>query len=152
MIHPEKFAGAKEVFDRLGMPPLAVRGAAKKDVPEDLGYEAIDAGCAENWLRYIMNSSFVFTDSFHGTAFSIIFRRPFVAVLDLEPDGKGRISTLLKALGLEDRFYPDIPSALASGALEKPIDFDRVHAKLEEKRAESLEWLRNALQMRARTL
>ena len=144
MIHPSSFVRAKEVFDRIGIRPLGVKGAGAEDVP-DLGYEVIDAECVENWLRYIINSSFVFTDSFHGTVFSILFRKPFVTIIRSETSGKGRVSTLLKTVGLYDRMLTDVDAVLQSDVLERPIDFDSAHRLLAEKYAESMEWLRSSL-------
>ncbi|MBR6871061.1 MAG: Coenzyme F420 hydrogenase/dehydrogenase, beta subunit C-terminal domain [Candidatus Methanomethylophilaceae archaeon] len=144
MIHPSTFVNAKGVFDRLGMKPLAVKGATAEEVP-DLGYEVIDGECVENWIRYISNSSFVFTDSFHGTVFSILFRKPFVTIIKSEKDGKGRVSTLLKSVGLFDRMLPSVEEALTSDIFEKPIDFDAAHKLLAEKREESLDWVKKSL-------
>ena len=144
MIHPSSFVRAKEVFDRLGIQPLGVKGASAEELPE-LGYDVIDAECVENWMRYIANSSFVFTDSFHGTVFSILFRKPFVTIIRSEKDGKGRVSTLLKSVGLFDRMLPSVDDVLASDILERPIDFDAAHALLAKKREESLEWVRSSL-------
>ncbi len=144
MIHPSTFVGAKAVFDRLGMQPLGVKGASVEELP-DLGYDAIDAECVENWMRYISNASFVFTDSFHGTVFSILFRKPFVTIIRSERDGKGRVSTLLKSVGLFDRMMPSVDAVLQSDILEKPIDFDAAHKLLAEKRKESLDWVKSSL-------
>lgn len=35
----------------------------------------------ECWFKFIINSNFVITNSFHGVVFSIIFNKPFIAVL-----------------------------------------------------------------------
>ena len=32
----------------------------------------------EQWMRLMMDADFVYTDSFHGTCFSIIFHKPFI--------------------------------------------------------------------------
>jgi hypothetical protein len=51
------------------------------------------------WL--IDHSSGVVTSSFHGTAFSILFGKPFVTIPD--PPRPDRIKNLLQLFGLEDR-------------------------------------------------
>ncbi|MGM9581608.1 MAG: polysaccharide pyruvyl transferase family protein [Anaerovibrio sp.] len=61
----------------------------------------------EEWLWLIDNAKLMYTDSFHGTVFSILFRRPFV-VAERIGDGceskmTSRIDTLLEKFGLEDR-------------------------------------------------
>lgn len=63
------------------------------------------------FLNYIMNAAFVVTTSFHGTAFSIIFERPFYCI-HLDDESDSRSYSLLSYLGLSDRmisFY-DKPS------------------------------------------
>ena len=61
----------------------------------------------EEWLWLIDNARLMYTDSFHGTVFSILFRRPFV-VAERIGDGcvnkmTSRIDTLLGKFGLEAR-------------------------------------------------
>lgn len=48
------------------------------------------------------NASFVITTSFHGTAFSIIFNKPFYALVK-KGNRDDRIMSLLQLLGLKDR-------------------------------------------------
>ena len=58
------------------------------------------------WL--VHHAKAMFTDSFHGTVFSIIFHTPFLAFDRVESGGTGissRIETLLKMAGLEIRQF-----------------------------------------------
>nr|WP_256527611.1 polysaccharide pyruvyl transferase family protein [Levilactobacillus brevis] len=59
-----------------------------------------------DFLSLIDSASFVLTDSFHGVAFSIIFQRPFMVVdrIDKFKSMSTRISSILEAFGLSDRF------------------------------------------------
>ena len=63
--------------------------------------QCYDAGPAE-FLGWIKNASFVVTDSFHGTAFSIIFNRAFFSYIALEKSSV-RLKELLGKVGLENR-------------------------------------------------
>ena len=82
------------------------------------------------WLAKIAASDFVFTNSFHGTVFAILFHRPFVSILLC-----GRMSgmneralSLLKKFGLESRAaYADDTAAIET-ALAAPIDWEKVDA------------------------
>ncbi|MBQ9087895.1 MAG: polysaccharide pyruvyl transferase family protein [Lentisphaeria bacterium] len=56
----------------------------------------------EDWLSAIASAEYVITDSFHGTVFSIIFRRQFAAINNMER-GQERFTTLLENLHLLDR-------------------------------------------------
>ncbi len=61
------------------------------------------------WL--IHHAKAMFTDSFHGTVFSLIFHTPFVVFDRIESGGQGmssRIETLLRNTGLENRHYPEV--------------------------------------------
>lgn len=54
----------------------------------------------EQWLSYIKNAKFVITDSFHCTAFSIIFKKPFV-VVSTKGRGNARIDNILENFNLQ---------------------------------------------------
>lgn len=79
-----------------------------------------DASCRfaspEEWVNHIAHADFVVTSLFHGTAVSIAFRRPFVAVPSA---GRAfKIADLLDRIGLADR--------LVSGSERSSIDLDAV--------------------------
>lgn len=106
-----------------------------------------DAGPIE-FVNYIANAEMVATNSFHGMVFSLIFRKPFWVMKRFKDTDEGsmnnRITDFLREFGLEDRLLEDgeVPDA---ERLRRPIDYDRVGRILEQKRAESLQWLENAL-------
>jgi len=54
----------------------------------------------EKWLKAMMNADFIMTDSFHGTAFSIIFNKEF-SVINNAARGADRIASLLENLNIE---------------------------------------------------
>lgn len=58
----------------------------------------------EDFLSYIKYAKYVFTNSFHGTVLSIIFRQNFYYFGDYEKDP--RINNILSILGLESRAIP----------------------------------------------
>lgn len=60
-----------------------------------------DAGPAE-FIGWIEKASFVVTDSFHGTVFSLIFGREFFTFIALEKTS-ARIKNILSQVGFEDR-------------------------------------------------
>ncbi len=71
------------------------------------GQKAISAITPQQFVGYFSNADFVFTTSFHGTAFSILFEKPFY-VLSFEKRSE-RITDLLKTVGLENRFIESLP-------------------------------------------
>lgn len=63
----------------------------------------------EQWLKDFYDARLVITDSFHATAFAILFEKPFI-VLRNNLRGLSRIESLLKIFGLENHFVcsPDM--------------------------------------------
>jgi hypothetical protein len=116
--------------------PLAVRRLSL-----DAGVGAIDA---PGWLAAIRNASFVITDSFHGTVFSIIFRRNFVAVVN-RARGADRFVSLLGQLGLGDRLIEPDEIDRVPDLARTPIDFDAAHRRIESLREASAAFLLSAL-------
>ncbi len=92
------------------------------------------------WVRAIKESKFVVTDSFHGVVFSIIFKKQFYYVITSDTIKKrlSRLETLLSSLGIEDRFVENA----AACDFSKTIDYDKVHALLDEQRERSLNILK----------
>lgn len=57
----------------------------------------LDAGPAD-FIKYVLNAKFIITSSFHGTLFSIIFRKPFAAIAP--KSGDTRIFDILDDLNI----------------------------------------------------
>lgn len=89
-----------------------------------------DNGGVENWLTDIYYSELVVTNSFHGVVFSILFERPFVAVLIKDSGMNDRIITLLDKLGLLDRIFDGNLKII-----DKPIDWEMVSEHLSDYRS-----------------
>ncbi len=99
----------------------------------------------EEWLLKIKNAKFVVTDSYHCVCFSIIFNKPFVCLRN-ESRGYTRIESLLDRLGLSNRALSELELLERFDELVRvPIDYVEVNRKLEHMRAESLEFLIEAL-------
>lgn len=95
------------------------------------------------WLKGFENAKYVVTDSFHGTVFSIIYNKPFIAIGN-KGRGIARFNSLLKMFGLEDRLIFDDKSFNKS-LINKEIDWEKVNKKLEDYRKISKEFLVNNL-------
>lgn len=90
------------------------------------------------FVHLIANARFVVTTSFHGTAFSIIMRRPFYSIVINETDE--RISGLLTQCGLAHRILKEIPNAISD-----KIDWEEVQKKLGQSIKQSKDFLNRAL-------
>lgn len=109
----------------------------------------LDAGPAE-FLGLFRGASFVCTNSFHGTVFSIQFEKPFftaVAPAEMAVPEFSRTYSLLSTLGLTGRIVGKGDTA----GLLAGIDWLAVEHRLEEERGRSLNYLGDALSGRPGT-
>lgn len=101
----------------------------------------------EEFLDYIYHSEYFFTDSFHGSIFSILFEKIFYTFQRFENTEKhnqnSRIVHLFSLLGIEEYLIKQAELAKIDSLL--PISYDQVKQKLEVYRKESIFYLLNAL-------
>lgn len=96
------------------------------------------AGPSE-FLNILYNSHFVLTSSFHGTCFSIIFKKNFYSILDEKNKFNSRIVDLLKLLDLDDRvIYREQGHSIKSNV----VNYSHSYAILDKLRASSLEYVK----------
>lgn len=97
------------------------------------------------WLNNILNARFVFTDSFHGMVFCILFKKQFV-VMNNKAGGTERFTSLLSKLGLETRLcdWGTSPEEIAQ-LLKAPIDYNSAYSKLNDFKNESYHFLKKNL-------
>lgn len=100
-----------------------------------------DDASPEEFLGYIKNADCVITTSFHGTAFSILFQRPFY-VVSQKTAADNRMISLLSKLGLHDRMISmdDRPR------ISIP-DYISVNQKLFQLVTESENYIKNSLKL-----
>lgn len=93
-----------------------------------------DRTAPEDYLSLIKNASYVITDSFHGTAFSIIFEKNVICVKEKRANGEEkndeRIINLLDTLDIRNRYI----SLSSIDQLEIVSDLD--YTKITKKRLE----------------
>jgi hypothetical protein len=99
-----------------------------------------------DWIRAIDNAAAIFTNSFHGTIFSLLTHRPFIVFLrgGLSQASNDRIASLMVLLGLESRIYNGENNNLEA-QLHAPIDWSDVDKRLNELRERSVAFLQNSL-------
>lgn len=96
----------------------------------------------EEWLKAFHDANFVFTDSFHGCVFSIIFNKPFIVYGNKER-GMARFNSLLKIFGLEDRLVTSKEEA--EKAIAQPIDWEKINTIKKEWQEKSINFLKENL-------
>ncbi len=103
----------------------------------------LDAGPGE-MLSLIDGAKYMITDSFHGTALSIILQKQFVVFADQKAGNtNSRIESILSVCGLKDRIVHT--SAEVTDSVKKTIDYRVVMEKLDQYKAASMEFLRESL-------
>ena len=89
-----------------------------------------DKNRPEDFLSFIMNSDLVLSDSFHGTAFSIIFEKKFFSVNDYingEYVDDERIRNILGEIGIPERYIKE--EDIQNLDFQKEIDYTDVTGK-----------------------
>lgn len=94
----------------------------------------------QDWLKLIKTSDFVFTDSFHGMVFCILFRKQFVVTPSYK-GGEERYMDLALKLGLEERVYTSPKEIFCSKKWKDTIDYNVVYKKLDILRENSKSFL-----------
>lgn len=116
-----------EIIDISPNPLLKIKGSKKM----------IDIGPGE-FLTLFKNANYVVTNSFHGTVFSILYKKQFVCTL--HSTRGGRVYDLLTSLGLEDRIISDVCERNLND-----INYETVYSALQELRINSCNYLQKCL-------
>lgn len=101
----------------------------------------------EQWLRLIKDAKFVFTDSYHGTCFSIINKKTFIAVKN-KKRGNSRFESLMGLLGLQERLLENSKDIMVlEEAIFKTnsINYPKVDKILNDEKIKAMDWLKEAL-------
>mgnify|MGYP006191582277 CR=1 FL=1 len=93
----------------------------------------------EAYVGLFENAAFVVTSSFHGTAFSVIFNKPFYSIAH-GSDKDSWQKTILNNLGVLDRFI-----AKDSNPSFKTLDYTIPNQKLNDLRESSIQFLEKSL-------
>ena len=145
--NPESRVAVSEFAAKRGLKVVALRHMDQfVEADESFGDEAPYEVGPKEFLDYLSGASYVCTDSFHGTCFSVIFGREFSVFNRYEEGSKvsknSRIDTLCKNLGLESRRF--------GGSLDDvfgtPIEFASVYSRLSALKRRSDAYLNEALE------
>jgi UDP-N-acetylenolpyruvoylglucosamine reductase len=153
--NPEKKAVAQAVADKLGFDKILVipnpdggREPVTDLFADEPRAEILAEDAPENFLRAYRDSSYVITDSFHGSAFATIFEKPFSSIYNTKR-GADRFKNLLTSLGFDDRrrvLETDTTETIAANPnVTREIDFTKARDYIQTGRTSSLEWLKTAL-------
>lgn len=98
----------------------------------------------EQWLAAFADADFVVTDSFHGCVLSILMHKRFIAVGNSHR-GMARLKSLMDMFDLDMRLVQGIDPEDDGEFFLSDIDWYKVELVLEERRRESLAFLKEKL-------
>ena len=136
----EQLLMAEAISKKLELPILILRYNNKNDMFNPF-IKRYDSG-PKDFLAYLDHAELVLSSSFHGTAFSLLYHKPFY-VFNGSKDH--RILSILKRVGMEERLIESMPE-VQKISLKQPdgLEIDRV---LEEERQRSRKYLKSALEI-----
>ena len=100
-----------------------------------------------DFVRLVSKATYVVTDSFHGSVFSILMHKKFITFYRALPSSKGsthsRIDSLFEQFGLTNRLFKgDIWEQM-----QCEIDYDQVDNRIAAMRKDSLEFFKKGLEL-----
>lgn len=130
----------KKLAKRTGLAVLSLPPTGKTEwwVPFSVG--------PREFLSLVKHATYVCTDSFHGTAFSLLYNLPFTAFPRFR-EGEGgnqncRVADLLALAGLSERFVSPSEEPFRNPFT---VNFESANERIERERERSMAYLRRAL-------
>ena len=147
---PEKYVGVMflddEHWDEFRASALYKKLSAEYEIVNICKDEQGEFRSVPQWLSYIKHASLMVTDSFHGTVFSIIYRKQFITRATANR-GNARLESLCSTLDIPlSRFCPSFDKKNDT-QFDTPLDFAPVWKRIEEERVVSLDYLKRSLAM-----
>jgi coenzyme F420-reducing hydrogenase beta subunit len=101
-----------------------------------------------HWLKCIKNSKYMVSDSFHGTCFSLIFKKQLI-LINNSYSGNERIVNLLSSLRINtDRFVNSVDDINMDLFSKNEIDYEKAYEHLNHMRKDSTAFLERSLKYR----
>lgn len=127
---------ALKLSKQTGLPVVYLNNLQPQKVS---GIEYIDPVTPDKFISLIKNAEYVCTNSFHGTAFSVIYHKKFAVEIETASKSNIRSQELLESLNLSDRML------LADHApkMNDEISFEQAEKVIAAERQRSEEYLKN---------
>lgn len=146
--NPDKKNAVEKITNTLGMDTKIIldgrkfthdKNFALMDMPDKTLKELLFT----EWLHYMQNASFVFTDSFHGAAMSIILNKPFIMYANYQR-GYPRFVTLVKMFDVGGRMITK-SDELKDTVIRAEIKYGSINAKMNKMLEYAHKWIGGAL-------
>lgn len=135
----DKSAIVNSVADQFKLDPFSVMPKRSFSEPGRKDINDCVFPPVEEWIRGFIDAEFVITDSFHGTVFSILFNKPFIAIAN-KRRGLARFESLLKLFQLEDRLVFPTDNFNIDNLNE--INWEKTNAILVREKKRSMEFIK----------
>lgn len=141
----ETLTYAKKMQKRLKLPLYSIYSGKSSIRLKKNGIKIVNSAAPQDFLSMIANATYVITDSFHGTAFSIIFKKNFYSICSrCEEKRDARIDSILKNINLSKRMLfleEELPKML-----DENIDYDQISASKQKIKNVSEKFLERVLE------
>lgn len=140
-MHKDFIAAVCAISKRTGLPVITVFSGKGSFRGVGNGIKISKNSSPNDFLSLVRDAKLVLTDSFHGTAFSVIYRKNFYSFCEEDEKNQDvRIATLLGNINLKNRilFYNHYDK---ENYLEK-IDYSIVQPLLDNFKSSSIDYLR----------
>lgn len=99
----------------------------------------------EEWLNYINNATFVYTDSYHGVLFSLKFNKNFLAYYS-EKNRAPRFLDLIERYKLNQYIVNSLEEAIEKNSFDMKRNYSEINNLIEKHKIESINFLKKALE------
>lgn len=137
--YPEVFALLRDLRKKTNL-PVVFLSLPPREALHAIFSTKIASASPSDFINLIKNASYVFTTSFHGSIFSLIYNTPLVCYTN---PNDSRLPDLLKTMGCANCIVPFGSKSLPP---DIQIDFSVVNAQMEKLRKISYSYLKNAIE------
>lgn len=143
----EKRRACQQICERLGGKLKVISICEPNETTIDLLRHTLDFAyiqpnaTPEDFVYFFKNCQYVVTDSFHGTCFSIIFRKNFASFVNRQADR----FTVFQQFGDAFSHIGTHWDETFFEACMKPLDYHRIQEDLKREQKHSQKWLEDAL-------
>lgn len=135
---------AQQLHKKTGLPIMRL-GLKEYEVLKH-GYEQCDIWAGPlDFVSYFNNAEYVVTNSFHGTAFSLVFEKKFYVIINdklkEEQSLQERVLSILDKVNANEAIITTSQKDVSEEAI---LDYNTISSKLDEERQKSLDYLKNA--------
>lgn len=149
---PEKEQAAQAIADHEGLEVITILGMKEygSAVKKWSTGTVLPKVTPEQFVYYIKNCNYLFTDSHHGTCFGIIFEKQYAAFINARR-GATRFETVAEALNLTDRLFRNVSEICDSDRPYRQIDYTQVSQRLDAEIQRASQWIEQALSCPTKT-